>query len=237
MKKLLTIVVYGQSDGGRSDTLYSGIELIYADGGLQNAVKQAKGKYLIIENRTFLFKDVKPFLDALETTSQDIVRFNGGNAYKSSLFKGVADKDDCFAFCALAAMNAKTTAYFEYAPFVFSASRSDYEKEERGLLLLCNEFKRVKAKLSKEVYSFVFDLICERLLLFYTCALIAIREKRLAADKLSEFDKNLKEEIVLYLALDKRFTGGKLVKIRNKGFKISGFACRRYKKMLKIKDA
>ena len=237
MKKLLTIVVYGQSDGGRSDTLYSGVELIYADGDLHNALKQAKGKYILIENRTFLFKDVQPFLNALDTASQDIVRFNGGNAYKSSLFKGVVDKGDCFAFCASASFNAKSVAYFEYAPFNFSAPDCDFENEESGLKEVCYEFKRVKAKLSKEVYSFVFDLICERLLLFYTCALIAIREKRISADKLIEFDKNLKDEIVLYLALDKRFDDGKLPKIRSKGFKISGFTAKRYKKLLKIKDA
>ena len=233
MKKLLTIVVSGQSDGGRSDTLYSGVELIYADGKLQSAIKQAKGKYILIENRTFLFKDVQPFLNALETATQDIVRFNGGSVYKSALFKGVADGDDCFAFCTLAAFNAKTVAYFEYAPFLFSQLSSDYETEQSGLTQICSEFKRVKAKLCKDVYSFVFDLICERLLIFYMCALIAIREKKLSADKLLEFDKNLKDEIVLYLALDKRFEGGKLPKIRKKGFKISGFTAKKYKKLLK----
>ncbi|MDE5943540.1 MAG: hypothetical protein K2H30_04955 [Clostridia bacterium] len=237
MKKLLTIVVFGQSDGGRSDTLYSGVELIYADGNIPAAVKQAKGKYIIVENRTFLFKDVQPFLDALESATQDVIRFNGGSAFKCSLFKGVADKNDCFAFCAFAAFNAKTVAYFEYAPFIFSSVRCDFDSEEKHLIDTCYEFKRIKAKLSKEAYAFVFELILERLLLFYACALISIREGKITADKLLEFDKNLKDEIVLYLALDKRFGGGKLTKIRNKGFKISGLTSKRYKKILKIKDA
>ena len=234
MKKLLTIVVLGQSDGGRSDTLYSGVELIYADGNIPAAVKQAKGKYVLIENRTFLFRDVQPFLDALDTATQDVIRFNGASAYKSALFKGVAEKDDCFAFCALAALNAKTVAYFEFAPFVFSSVRCDFNAEEKPLLEVCYEFKRAKSKLSKDVYALVFDLILERLLLFYACAIIDVREGKITADKLSEFDKSLKDEIVLYLALDKRFGGGKLTKIRNKGFKVSGFTCKRYKKLLKI---
>ena len=34
-----------QSDSERSDTIYDGAELVYADGNLTNAVKQAKGKY------------------------------------------------------------------------------------------------------------------------------------------------------------------------------------------------
>ena len=233
MKKLLTIVVYGQSDDGKNDTIYDQIELIYADGGLQSAVKQAKGKYVLIENRTFLFNDVQPFLNALDTATQDVIRFNGANAYKSTLFKGVADNGDCFAFCTSAAFNAKTVGYFEYAPFTFSAADWNYEKEETGLLQVCREFKRVKAKLSKEVYAFSFDLICDRLQLFYTHALLVIRAKTILAEQLSEFDKNLKDEIVLYLALDKRFDGGKLSKIRKKGFKISYFTARRYKKLLK----
>ncbi|MDE7454100.1 MAG: hypothetical protein K2N22_06805 [Clostridia bacterium] len=233
MKKLLSIVVYGQSDGEKTDTIYDQIELIYADGGLQSAIKQAKGKYILIEDRTFLFNDVQPFMEALDTATQDIIRFNGRNAYKSHLFKGVADKDDCFAFCTFAAFNAKTVGYFEYAPFTFSAADWNYDKEENHLLQVCGEFKRVKAKLSKEVYSFTFDLICDKLLLFYLHALLAVRAKTVSAEQLSEFDKNLKDEIVLYLALDKRFDGGKLSKIRKKGFKISYFTARRYKKLLK----
>lgn len=237
MKKLLTIVVCGQSDSERSDTIYDGAELVYADGNLTNAVKQAKGKYIIIENRTFLFKDVQFFLDALETATQDIVRFNGGNAYKNSLFKGVADSENCFAYCTCAAFYAKTVAYFEYAPFTLSAALWDYDSDESGLLRVCGEFKRVKAKLSKEVYSFAFGLICEKLIDFYMRSLIAIREKSVTPDRLAEFDKCLKDEIVLYLALDKRFDNGALQKIRKKGFKISALTCRRYRKLLKKRDA
>lgn len=235
MKKLLTIVVCGQPGGERCDALYSGVELIYAEKSLLAAVKQAKGKYILIESRTFSFKDFQPFLSALDTATQDIVRFNGGNVYNSKLFKGIADFGDGFVFTAFAAFNAKTVAYFGYAPFTFSQYEFDFEKENSGLKSVCAEFKRVKAKLLKEVYSFTFDLICERLLFFYTRALISVYEKKLSADKLTEFDKKLKEEIVLYLALDKRFDGGALPKIRGKGFKISYFTYRRFKK--KFKDA
>ena len=59
--------------------------------------------------------------------------------------------------------------YLPLACFTLSAALWDYDSDESGLLRVCGEFKRVKAKLSKEVYSFAFGLICEKLIDFYIC--------------------------------------------------------------------
>ena len=52
-------------------------------------------------------------------------------------------------------------------------------------------------------------------------------------DGLAELDGTLKAEIVLYLALEKKFTASKLHKLREKGYRISFLTERKFRKLLK----
>ena len=63
-------------------------------------------------------------------------------------------------------------------------------------------------------------------------AMVAIREGNLAVEQFKAFDGKLKAEIVLYLALEKRFTAAKLHKLRDKDFKISRWTAKKFKKIL-----
>ena len=63
--------------------------------------------------------------------------------------------------------------------------------------------------------------------------MVAIKEGRLESEKLISFDNRLKGEIVLFLALEKNFKAANLTKLRKKGFKISRFTAKKFKKLLK----
>ena len=73
----------------------------------------------------------------------------------------------------------------------------------------------------------------KKLITFYICAAVAIREKQLEAEKLKEFDAKLKENIVLYLALEKKFYPADIKKLREKDFKIGFIQYNKFKKLIK----
>ncbi len=75
-------------------------------------------------------------------------------------------------------------------------------------------------------------MLCDRLVIYYLYALLSIKDGNLDSGKLIAFDGKLKAEIVLYLALEKRFTYAKLQKLREKNFKISGWTARKFRKIL-----
>ena len=219
---------------------YEGIELIYPVENeemrafLSRAVKNAKGKYTLVSVNKFNYADVQSVLNILDKNTADLVNFMGGTILKTSDLKSVVkDCPDAFSLCVLAAMQGKTTLKTVYIPFTFSKSAVTFNDENiEGMLLAATEFAKVKAKLTKEIYSFVFDLLCQRIIEYYLFALLEIRDKKIEAKKLIEFDNKLKAEIVLYLAVDKRFTYASLQKIRDNGFKISFFTAKKFRKQL-----
>ena len=119
-------------------------------------------------------------------------------------------------------------------PFKFTTQRAEYSlTDEAKLEETLEEFKKSKAKLNKAVDSFIFDVLCARLTTFYICAMIAVYRKEATAEGLLDFDKRLKENIVLYLALEKRFPAADLKKLREKNFKISLITYNKFKKIIK----
>lgn len=163
-----------------------------------------------------------------------MVVFVGGTAIKTSIIKGVVkDCKDLFSCFILSVLSCKTVLKSVYLPLTFEKSETLFNEDSySGLLLASEEFVKAKAKLSKDVYSHALNSLCARLVTFYLTAMIAIREGKMDKETLISFDSRLKAEIVLYLALEKNFTAGKLSKLRKKDFKISRFTAKKFKKLL-----
>ena len=239
MKILLTLVVCGNSGEASRKPLYDGLELIYAEEGesekdfLARAAKSAKGKYSVICDRGFLLADVQSVLNIIDKNTADMVCFEGGTAIKTSVLKGLKDYSDAFSFQMYGIFNCRNLLKTDYKPFKFKKSSGIFNEENvAGILCSAEEFSKIKAKLSKEIYSYAFNMLCEKLVLYYLYAMLAIKDANLEAEKLIEFDNKLKAEIVLYLALEKRFTYAKLQKLRDKQFKISWLTARKFRKIL-----
>ena len=239
MKTLLSVVVCGKT-GETTQPLYDGIELIYAEENenqkdfLARAGKLAKGKYTVICERSFRFADVQSLLNIIDKNTADMVCFTSGCALKTDVFKkAVKDCEDAFSCRALTVMGCKTILKTTYTPFTFDKRPNQFTQENAtGILLAAETFGKVKAKLPKEIYSYSFNLVCDRLVTYYMYAMVAIKDGELHAEDLIEFDNKLKAEIVLHLALEKRFTAAKLNKLREKDFKISRFKASKFKKIL-----
>ena len=238
MKILLTVVVCENSSDGRSNTLYDGIELIYPNENesgkdfLARAIKCAKGKYAVICDRKFRFANVQSVLNIIDKNTADMVCFNGNAAFKVSILKALKDYSDAYSLRIFAVLGCKTLLKTDYNPFTFEKECGKFTDENTaGLLLSAETFGKVKAKLPKEIYSYAFDAICERLIAYYLHSMLAIYDGEFEADKFIAFDNKLKAEIVLYLALEKRFTYAKLHKLRDKQFKISWLTARKFRKI------
>lgn len=239
MKILLSLAVCKPDK--RTESLYDGIELLYPEENesekdfLVRAVKAAKGKYTVICDRNFSFADVQPLLNIIDKNAADMVCFTNGAAIKTSLFKTVAkDCTDAFSCRVLGVLACKNLLKTIYNPFRFDKVNGKFRDENiTGLLRSAETFGKVKAKLTKEIYSYASTLLCDRLVIFYMYAMIAIKEGDFEAEKLIEFDNKLKAEIVLYLNLEQKFTAAKLNVLRGRGFKISGFKANKFRKILR----
>ena len=240
MKKLLTIVVGYATDEKHASTLYDGVELIYPESGesekdlVSRAAKNSNGKYTVLLNQKFRFADVNSLLNILDKNSPDMVVFAGGTALKSSIVRTVVkDCRDVFSCFILSVLSCKTVLKSTYLPFMLSKSEFSFTEDSySGILMAAEEFSAAKAKLSKDIYSHAMNALCSRLVSFYLAAMVAIHEGNMDSEKLISFDSRLKAEIVLYLALDKNFTAAKLSKLRKKGFRISRFTAKKFKKLL-----
>lgn len=243
MKILLTIVVNGDIGTRNAPPLYDGIEIIYPEENenekdfLVRAIKNAKGKYAVLSDRKFMLADLNSLLNILDKNSADMVSFTGGVAIKISLIKNVIkDCTDLFSCLILSVLSCKTVLKSIYTPFVFEKFRPKFsEANNAGIFLAAEAFSKEKASLSKEVYSYCLNTLCNRLVTYYLYTMLAIRDGDVESDELVKFDSRLKSEIVLYLALEKNFTAAKLSKLRKKNFKISYFTAKKFKKVLNIK--
>lgn len=243
MKNLLSIVVYCNAGEKHASTLYDGIELIYPEENetekdfAQRAAKIAKGKYAVILEHKFRFADVSSLLNILDKNSTDMVSFNGGTAIKTSVVKDAAKGcADMFSLYVLSVIGCKTVLKSVYMPFMIDKCELNFtEANYSGILVAAEAFGAAKAKLSKDIYSHALNTLCAKLISFYLYAMIAIKEGAMECEKLTSLDGRLKSEIVLYLALEKNFTAGKLSKLRKKNFKISRFTAKKFRKILKIK--
>lgn len=245
MKKLLSIVLCNSASEDMTVT-DEGVELLRLeenqDGqnprALYELIKQTKGKYVIIIDTdcTVAEEDFAQFLKVAEECTADILAFDGGYALKASTLKGVSAKlyTDRYGAEIYTAFNSKEVVWVTLKPFLFTTQRAQYSTaDEAKLEETLEEFKKSKAKLNKAVYTFIFDILCNRLITFYISAMIAIYRKETTADELSEFDKRLKDNVVLYLALEKRFPVAELKKLREKNFKISLIQYNKFKKIIR----
>ncbi|MBD5632345.1 MAG: hypothetical protein HDP34_03870 [Clostridia bacterium] len=243
MKKLVTIIVCEKYDG-EDNSPSEEIEFLYTDEDRQsgfiikNAVKQAKGKYVCLVDENFGHQETQGFINVLGSASADMIVFDGGCCFKTSIIKGLDLSDDCDRETAeiFAALACKSVAKTAVKPFNVAKTAVTYsESVENNLLTAVTEFKKDKQKLEKGVYSAAFDLICNKLILYYASAIYAAYKKQLDREQIKAFDAKLKENIVLYLALEKRFTCAKLKALRKNGFKITIFNAPKFKKLLNIK--
>ncbi|MBD5584004.1 MAG: hypothetical protein HDQ88_02895, partial [Clostridia bacterium] len=161
---------------------------------------------------------------------------DGGYCFKTSLLKGLSQRAcvDRYGAEIFAAFEAKTLSAVKIKPFNFTTVHTEYSEEiEARLKEALAEFKKSKAKLTKTVYSFIFDVLCERLVTFYISAMLKIKSGELDPETLKAFDTELKENVILYLALEKRFTLANLAKLRAKDFKIGFIEYNKFKKAVK----
>ncbi|MDE6442215.1 MAG: hypothetical protein K2L12_05650 [Clostridia bacterium] len=237
MKTLLTIVVYGATD---TATGTDGVEFIYPEQGekqkdfLLRAAKNANGKYTVL-CKSASIADMEQLLNIIDKNPNDLICFSGGAAVKTSIFKSsVKDCKDAFSCRVLSVLNCKSILKTTYIPLYIISSDNTFTNDNIDGLLYCAEmFGKCKAKIEKEIYSYASNMICDRLVIFYMYAMLAIRDGNMSLNELTAVDGKLKAEIVLYLALEKRFTAGKLHKLRDKNFKISSLKAMKFKKLLK----
>lgn len=245
MKKLLSIVLC-KNAGENPTPPDDGAEILRLDeAGAENnpkalyeLIRQTKGKYTVIIDTDCTLNDEEfvNFLKVCDEASADILVFDGGYALKASTLKGVSAKSytDRYGAEIYTAFNSKEIVRVTLKPFKFTVQRAQYSlTDEAKLEETLEEFKKSKAKLAKAIYSFIFDILCARLITFYLCAMIAIYRKETTAESLSDFDKRLKDNIVLYLALEKRFPLADLKKLREKNFKINLITYNKFKKLVK----
>ena len=245
MKKLLSIVLCNNAGENLSVTNEEAeILRLEADSAENNSkalyelIRQTKGKYVVIVDTdcTINEEDFVNILTACDEATADILSFAGGYALKAATLKGVAAKFYCDRFGAeiYTAFNSKEIVWVSFEPFKFNVQNAKYSLTDEGLLNeTLEEFKRSKAKLTKAVYTFISDMLCARLITFYVCAMTAIYRKETTADGLIEFDKKLKDNIVLYLAMEQRFPYADLKKLREKNFKIGLLTYNKFKKLVK----
>ena len=214
MKQIVTVIVCEKLNEEISSP-ESGLDIMYTDENrscaeiIQGGLKQSKSKYAVLVDSDFTLLDAGAFLQAADKANADILTFNGGYCFKTSILKGLNFEDcgDRYSAEIFAALSSKSIAELDIQPFKFTGTHTPYSEETQARLLRCLEvFKTCKAKMPKEVYSFTFDMILGRLVSFYLTAILAVRSGEMAAESLTEFDLKLKENIVLYLALEKRFT-------------------------------
>lgn len=235
MKKLLTIISKDLEEASEDDAP-DGVEMLgTGTSSLYETLKKAKGKYTVLAEGDMMCDLDDRFFDDLSETNADIIVYDGGFVFKTSLLKGLNAEQFVLKSTAelFAALECKSVAKFGYKPFTFTPVKREYTvAEELSLSDVLTEFKKCKSKLSKEVYTFAFDAICSELCVFYILATLAVRDGKLTVQKLKEFDARLKENIVLYLAIDKRFTADNLSKLRERDFKISFITAAKFRKIV-----
>jgi len=243
MKKLLTIVVCDRTIDDRIVSSFDEVELIYTNNNeadIPEAIKHAKGKYTFILSHIFTIEDIKQLVSVLDESDEDIICFEFGSVAKTQLFKGLNFKEDncTFLFKIYAAMSAKSIKKTLYKPFIFNGNPLEFDDHFKDKVLLASaEFKRVKAKLEKDVYNYVFDMLVKKVVEYYMRAMLAIRSHKYPPEELVKFDNLLKGEIVLYIAVEKRFTPAHMQRLRDKSFKINFLQARKINKALTTKGA
>lgn len=241
MKNIFTLLICAPVDGEILPPC-DGTDVMYTDENrteseiLSGAIKQTKGKYCALCGNEFAFADVDGFLNFADKASADIIEFDGGFCFKTSVLKGLNQKltnDRCSAEIA-AALASKSIIKSDVVPLVATHAQAVYsELTAEGLIACLDEFARVKAKLNKDVYAFAVKLLCSRITQFYLSAMVLAYKKELDREKIVEFDAKLKENVVLYLAMEKKFTYASLIKLRKKKFAISPFTYLKFKYVLK----
>ena len=231
MKKVLTIAVFG--DGANYNSMFEDAEIIHISDPL---IKKAKSRYTVFLNGGFTYNDLRPLLSMAESANSDVITFAGGCLFKTSLLKYPDKPADIFNMQVTSALNCKTIERTALCPFKLAEDEMNCNEDAFEMLKgTIKEYSAAKSKVPVEVYSFARDLICERLVLFYKCYMLAMR---MGADKnkLVEFDKDLKAtDMVLYKVFENRFDHSSLEKLRAKGFKISFITANKYKRELNNK--
>lgn len=241
MKQIVTVIVCEKLESEVNSPV-SGLDIMYTDESrscaeiIHGGVKQSKSRYTVLVDSDFSLSDVQPFLDAADSSNADILTFDGGYCFKTAVLKGL-DIENCgdrYSAEIFAALSSKSISKLEMQPFEFKGTHTPYSEEAQARLVKCLDvFRLSKSKLPKDVYSFAFEIILSRLVTFYITAILAVRSGEITVDRLTEFDSKLKENIVLYLALEKRFTYANLKKLRESYFKISFITANKFKKLLK----
>ncbi len=242
MKKVVSIIVC--KNIAEIPTEPEAAEILYTEENrgfaeiVQNGLKQAKGKYVLLCDGGFELTNADGLLSVAGASNADIIVFDGATALKTTLFKGFAPNGDRATAEILAVLAAKSIEKSNIKPFTLANEREAdkylySEQTEKELANALREFKKCKSRLPKDVYTYAVDIICLRLTYYYAAAMLAVKSKAIPLSALTDFDALLKENVVLYLAMDKRFTPANLGKLRKNGFAISFLTAKKLEKFLR----
>lgn len=231
MKKVLTVAVQGDVSNLSSE--FEEVEIIQADDPKLN---KCKSKYTVFLSSGFTYGEMRPLLDRAESASADILTFEGGCLFKTTLIKHPDTDTNIFSLQISCILNCKSIERTDVVPFKLSEVIDCDSGALEKLKNTVREYISAKTKVPVDVYSYARDLICERLVLVYKSYMLAIRN---GADNnlLVEFDRSIKSyDMVLYKVFENRFNHAELEKLRAKNFKISFITAIKYKKELKMKQ-
>lgn len=233
MKNILTVLLC--PGASRPEALPENCEIVELaeNEEFKTALKRATGNYALVAERTLLNADFAVLIKKLQTQEAEVVAFGGGFCYKTQFLKGVR-RFGTGAAQIFAVLACKSVYKSRSAPFIYAQNKNYFsENAQSALEAAVEEFGKEKAKLSREVYTLAFETLLYELERFYAAAMLEIRKKNLPAENIIKFDNALKDNIVLYLALEKRFKAASLARIRKNKFQVSYFTAKKLKKFLK----
>jgi hypothetical protein len=238
MKKVLSILAINNKFD-TDDTALSEVEFFYRDKNegveacISRALKQALGKYILVTEKKFTYQDLYGLVKELNGSSKDMITSPSGTFFKTSICKNLTlNKNlNSFSFNFFSALQSKKIEKKDWDNIVYEPSAPFYDGDNGEKLLACaEEFNQAKSKLTKEIYTYTFDILLKELVEFY---MLSMTDKdKNSRVSLVEFDKNLKKHIMFYVALEKRFPVESLSAMRKKQFKVSFVTAFLFKKHL-----
>ena len=235
MKKYLTIVLTEKAEFSAPDS----VEIICRDeNGIKeefflDSISKASGKYfLYVDGVAEINAEAIEEFVSSKDSGADIVAFDNCYAIKTSIIKQYRPKAGESGVLAKinALIAAKSVSRVQLSPFKISFKAQDFDQTE--ILSADESFNRAKGKMDRQVYMIAFDELIRINTEHYLFAYLkGCAEKNF--EEIIAFDKKLKENVVLYLAVEKRFPVGNLHKMRENGFKSSLILSGKVKNYLK----
>lgn len=229
MKKLITVACSGKLN--ISDVETESVEFLTPENiekqennlFFSECINKAAGKYLyFIDGDADCDKEVfERFLHDVEKLNADVIAPDIGYVIKTALLKSVKIKNANYGIYATvnALIGAKSVKKINCSPIkLLSSAPLNLESAEE--IVEANAlFSKNKGKLERSVYLAAYEYVINADTEYYLLSYLNCCKNK-NTEEIIYFDKRLKDNIVLYLAVEKRFPVN-LKKLRENGFKYS----------------